>query len=174
MQRFSRCLRAGLAVMLLSVLGIVATAGSADADSPLVACTGSQNSNHSPGVTNVPQTVTVDSVTSYTCVLPLLGSVSHTEHSVVPGLSCPNLLNTAPGAVTLHWSDGQSSAFSFTQNLEAVNGVTTLIRLGSITSGRFAGHTVTETLVGASLNLTACASTGITNYSFPVGTLVIV
>jgi hypothetical protein len=48
----------------------------------------------------------------------------------------------------------------------SANGVTTVTLTGVITAGRFAGRLAEETLVGVSLNLTACLTTGITDHSF--------
>ncbi|RSN64747.1 hypothetical protein DMH12_02060 [Streptomyces sp. WAC 04229] len=167
MYRFLRRFTTAGATLLVTALSLAMTSGTAQADDPpLATCTGVTTAHHDPGVTYTPADIDVEIHTSDTCVLPLLETVRHDEHFVSPGLSCLNLLNGGPGSVTLHWGNGQQSVFQYSSQVTSANGVTTVTQTGVITSGRFAGHNAVETLVGASLNLTACLSGGITGYSF--------
>jgi hypothetical protein len=145
----------------------------AHAQPALAACTGQTNDSFSPGVTNAPQTITVSEQAQYGCTVPLLGTVSYNANGTLTNFTCSEILTPEPGIVTLRWGNGQTSTFQFTVEDNDVNGVTVLTKTGSITAGLYSGSTATEVLTGATLDLTACETSGITTFSLE-GALLIV
>jgi hypothetical protein len=160
MNRTIRTLSVGAAAALTSALAVVAVAPSASAEVSLAQCAGSQRSTFDPAVTNTPTLVFAHAQASYTCVLPLLESVTRSQ-SGTGTLSCESLLEPLPGADTLHWGNGGTSDYTYTTSLTAVNGITVATNTGTITSGRYVGATVVETMTLGSLDLGACSGDGI-------------
>ncbi|MGQ4490257.1 hypothetical protein ACN6LM_000787 [Streptomyces sp. SAS_281] len=155
--------------LLAAVAALAAPPAAAD-PLDLATCAGTATYQFSPGVTNTPQNIQVTrDIDLGLCVTPLLASASN---HVTAGLKCSNLLLATPGQLVLTWNNGQSSTFDYTTVFNTVNGVTSLIQSGSITSGRFAGSLAVLTMTGTTLDLTACDNEGLTSNTL-AATLVI-
>ncbi|MGW1136628.1 hypothetical protein [Streptomyces zhihengii] len=79
---------------------------------------------------------------------------TYTEQATVP-LACTQLLNQGTGSRVFAWQDGTTSTFAFTRVVNTVNGQLVNTFTGSITHGKFAGHSATQ-VVTAFADLTAC------------------
>ncbi|MEU4028056.1 hypothetical protein [Streptomyces anulatus] len=162
-------LSAVLAVIAMSLAGVVAAPTAASATPALVTCTGTTTVIFSPGVTSTPQTVGVSGQDTADLCLSLthpqltgfIGPFSGTATQ-----SCTSLFAGGSGAETLYWNDGTSSAWSYTNSFSNVNGTKVGTSTGPITSGTLAGATVTQTITFANLDLTACTTPqGLTSLS---------
>jgi hypothetical protein len=163
-----------LAAVLLSILlGLAALAAPVRAQAlgvNLAQCTGTHNAQWSPGVTNTPQLITVNTQSQWTCVqlqLPLLINASSTNQFTAQ-FACESLLAPAPATWTINWGDGATSTFAFTASVNAVNGNLVITAPGRITAGRYANASATATFILQDLADTLknlCATTGVTNAS---------
>jgi hypothetical protein len=73
-------------------------------------------------------------------------------------LSCLTAFSPTNGSVsTVHWNTGQSSVFSYNSTAHVVAGNTVTTITGTVTSGLFAGATMTEIITGPTLNALDCA-----------------
>ncbi len=162
--------KTSVALVLLLTLGGTATAATspslAHAASVDVACIGSEAAAYQPGVLLTPQTVKV-SVTGLlspcTSAVPAITAGTYTDNPTTT-LSCDTLLAGRTGSRVLHWSNGQSSTFTYNRAINNAGGQTTVTFTGPITSGEFAGDTAVEQVVFVTLNTLQClAPPGITS-----------
>lgn len=166
-----RLLSALTAALLTTGVSLAATAP-AQAATSLAVCAGSEHSEFDPAVTDTPTEIFSSTQASYTCTLPLLESVTRSASGTAV-LSCADLLSPFPGTDVLHWGNGGTSNYSFTITVTTVNGITVVTKTGAITSGRYAGATVVETVNLGSLDLGACSGAGISSADY-LNTLVVV
>jgi hypothetical protein len=137
----------------------------------LVQCEGTNNSAFSPGLTNVTQNVTATTDANYSPCLhvlvpPLLMTAS--AHSVFTRMQqCQTLMGGGPGESVLQWTNGESSTWTWISTTNVVGGNLATVLTGSISAGRYAGHSASGTflltplLAGQPTDfLTACASPG--------------
>jgi hypothetical protein len=183
---FPSCHGSRFLLLLIALLGIAlgAAVPSAAHANAAVCALGSHSATWTPGVTNAVALHNVTTDTTWNCVelqvgLPLLTSASsHAEFSAP--FSCVNLFSTEPTTWTITWTDGvapATSTFNFTANALPVDGNLVITANGSITSGRFSGHTATSQFILANLAATLngqCASpAGVTNAS-GIATLIVI
>ncbi|MGW2277816.1 hypothetical protein [Streptomyces sp. NPDC001770] len=158
--RKATSIRLAALAALTAALPFMSPSG-AVADTALATCAlGSTTTTYNPGVRNQSATVQVD-------VQGLLGvcistdpgatSGTYSEHAIVP-LACTQLLSGGAGSRVFTWQDGTTSTFGFTRVVNAVNGQLVNTFSGSITQGKFAGHSATQ-VVAALADLTACQTT---------------
>lgn len=157
-----------LAVLVLGVAGgAAATSASALTQ---VTCNGVNSLTYSPAVTNTPQTVTLTAQTTFgLCVSlthPSIVSGTVAANNVTTTISCNQLVGTASPTFTITWNTGQTSTLTGNTYVDKVDGQPVVILLGSITSGLFAGATVTEQTVLTG-DLTACLGPGLSATSGP-------
>jgi hypothetical protein len=162
-----------LLVLSLTVLATVVVGGAAAPGASALAqvtCNGVNSLTYSPAVTATPQTVTLTAQTTFgTCVSlthPSIVSGTVPANSVTTTSSCNQLLGTASPTFTITWNTGQTSTLTANTYTDKVDGQPVVILLGSITSGLFAGATVTEQTVLTG-DLTACLGPGLTATSGP-------
>jgi hypothetical protein len=162
------------AAALLGALALGATFALATASAPAraaaadVTCTGSHSVSYSPGLLLSPQPVVA---TAHYVLAPCVS----TDPGVTAGTSTVTLTNTiscltldsaGTGVLTLDWSNGRSSTFTFNRTVTHPAGQTVVLATGAITGGEFAGDAATLTVASASVNLLAClAPPGITDSS---------
>jgi hypothetical protein len=153
----SRCLFALIALLGLA-LGAAAPS-TAHANSAVCAL-GSHDATWSPGVTNAVATHDVTTITTWNCVqllrAPLITTASSVAEFSAP-FSCVNLFSTEPTTWTINWSDGiapATSTFVYTATAVPVAGNLVVTAPGSITSGRYGGHTAEAEFVLANLAAT--------------------
>ncbi|MGF7237930.1 MAG: hypothetical protein ACQSGP_23660 [Frankia sp.] len=146
-----------------------------------VTCTGQEAVNYSPGLTFTPHdtTVTINGFLGSAgnpglCVAPGEGitSATYTEVFNRPGASCVQALFDGPGSRVIVWSDGHSSTFTFTAQIQTLPAASLVTLTGTITSGEFAGRRAVETIQIPQLDLLQCLTTGIDN-SIALATLII-
>lgn len=158
-------------VVALSVVGGLIAASPAQAGLLDVTCAGTQTATYSPGVLLTPQFVFVTASTSYTtCVSsnPDITSAHFGPATFPTTLSCLDLLSTRSGSTTITWNTGETTTFSYTVTRTNTAGQYVSTYLGTVTAGKFLGDTVSQTFVGAALNLVGClAAPGITSESGP-------
>lgn len=144
---------------------LIATPASATSVSPttirVITCTGSEVDTLSPALTNTPKTVTTTVNAKYTCLNPGGPTATAINYQVTRTLSCEDLLLGRSGTLQLRWSNGKTSTFSFTSTVTEPNGTVVVTQTGSITAGLYAGAATQRVLTAPNLNLTACATTGI-------------
>jgi hypothetical protein len=77
--------------------------------------------------------------------------------------------------ITYRWNTGTVSIITFnrTNVVRAVNGTTTITAFGSVTSGYGNGRTATRVVVLPAIDLTACATTGVSAQTGPATVLVL-
>ncbi|MFJ5032823.1 hypothetical protein ACIQB5_33210 [Streptomyces sp. NPDC088560] len=111
-----------------------------------VTCAGTETVRYDPGLLLIPETVHGD-------VTGILAPCSSSDRGLTTGnyqesfstsLSCATLLAPRTGTRVFHWSNGQTSTFTFNRALNNVAGQTTVTLTGDITSGEFAGDTALE------------------------------
>lgn len=160
----------GVLLSLLALLAVAATpaahaastasASASQARASLIdaTCTGSENVSFSPGITNSPRDVTISESLSMSCVLPLFAGVSSSRTSAVPAVTCSNLLQPSTTSSTLTWNNGTTSTFSYTTQIVSESGQSVLLRIGTITAGRFVGDMAIMQSTGIDLDVLACES----------------
>lgn len=142
--------------------------------SSAVCAIGTHNATWSPGVTHAVALHEVTTDTTWSCTqlrAPLFTTASsHAEFSAP--FSCSNLFSTAPTTWTIEWGDAVSpatSTFVFTATAVPLEGNLVVTAPGSITSGRFSGHSATAAFVLTNLAATIanqCATpSGVTSAS---------
>lgn len=158
------------AIALCLAVAVTAPAAAVGAASPaLVTCTGTTNVAFTPGLTNTEQTVNVSGQDTADLCL----SLTHPELTGFIGpfsgtatQSCTSLFAGGSGTETLHWNNGTTSNWSYTNSFSNVNGTKVGTSTGPITSGTLAGATVTQTITFANLDLAACTTAqGLTSLS---------
>lgn len=157
---------AAIGALALGAGGIVLLGGQAQAAGADLTCAvGSQTADYSPALTNTPTQTTASISETYSCTSLLTGVTSGTgSETVSEQASC--LLTVAPDVTdtfVYQWNTGQSSTvtFSTTSVVRAVDGTATITSVGSVTAGLGLGSAATRVVVLPSLDLAACASTGI-------------
>jgi hypothetical protein len=155
-------LRRWHAVAVVSA-GILAVPTPASAQIENITCTGSSSQTFTPGLTNTSQEVVLGATDVYgPCV-----SLSHPDitsgiavYSDIFRLSCTTLLVAGEAPYTIAWNDdgNSSSTMLVTFTLTNVSGQTAIKLQGTVTSGVFAGGTVTALLPYVQPNAAACAS----------------
>ncbi|MER5549514.1 hypothetical protein [Streptomyces sp. NPDC002589] len=125
-----------------------------------VTCSGTETVQYNPGLLVTPQTVHVN-------VTGILAPCSSSDRGLTAGnyqesfdttLSCATLLSPRAGTRVFHWSNGQTSTFSFNRALNNAAGQTTVTFTGEITSGEFAGDTAIEQVVFVTPTALQCAA----------------
>jgi hypothetical protein len=147
-----------LTVMALAISGVVLPSTAAHALSADVSCLGSETVTYQPGLSLVPQAVNVTvrgTLTSCGSSDPAITSGTYLQRFTAT-LSCDTLLAGLAGTRDLHWSNGQSSSFSYNRTINDVAGQTTVTFAGTIGSGRFAGDTAIEQAAFVTLNPLQC------------------
>ncbi|MFC5152594.1 hypothetical protein [Streptomyces amakusaensis] len=150
-----------LVIALTTVAAAPAAPAAASASPALVTCAGSTTVAFSPGLTNTERTVSVSGQdTANLCVSPthpqLTGFVA--PFSGTATQSCTSLFAGGSGTETLHWSDGTTSTWAYTNSFSNVNGTKVGTSTGPITSGTLAGAEVTQTITFPNLDLSACST----------------
>ncbi|MEV0324307.1 hypothetical protein ACIBKX_37435 [Streptomyces sp. NPDC050658] len=156
---------AWIAVALLTMAGAAvaptATAAPTLAESGFT-CTGSVRFDYSPGLTHVPQLLTID-INGQLDNCTGAGSPSDSAEleplSIHVTRSCTDLLVPQHNVETLEWSDGSTSVLDFQATSVYANGQLVATQVGSVTSGRFAGHTIAGTVTTLA-DLTKCSTPG--------------
>lgn len=165
-----------------AVLGAAATAASAlalaapaSADPVDVTCVTSADLTFSPGLT---LTTTPTSITTAGQLGPCVSVSDPTVTSGSHGstfsrtTSCVGLLNTGAGTRVFHWSNGQTSTFSFSSTSTYVLGQLVTTLRGTITAGEFAGSSAVQVATFAA-DLTKCLQPGGLTGATGVGNLTI-
>ncbi|MET8829071.1 hypothetical protein ABZX40_16370 [Streptomyces sp. NPDC004610] len=149
----------------LALLPVMVVAGpvpaAASAAPVLVTCAGTTTVAFSPGLTDEERTVGVSGQDVASICLSLtnpgltgfVGPFSGTATQ-----SCTSLFAGGSGTETLHWNNGTSSTWSYTNSFSNVNGTKVGTSTGPITSGTLSGAEVTQTITYPNLDLTACST----------------
>ncbi|MGV9314181.1 hypothetical protein ACWDR0_18670 [Streptomyces sp. NPDC003691] len=149
------------ALALAMVVAAPAAPVAASASPALVTCVGSTTVAFSPGLTNTEQTVSVSGQdTANLCV-----SLTHPQltsfvapFSGTATQSCTSLFAGGSGTETLHWNNGTTSTWEYTNSFSNVNGTKVGTSTGPITSGTLAGAEVTQTITFPNTDLSACST----------------
>jgi hypothetical protein len=151
-----------VATLALAMTGIALVAAPAAADTLDATCTGAQQITYSPGLQLIPRTVTTTGATSYSCQLSVVSSGS-SGFSITDSRGC---LSAVPAAAveTVTWNTGQQSTLTMTATVVTAGGITTVTKVGTVTSGLFAGDSVVVVVVGPALSglLDCLTSQGLT------------
>lgn len=155
-------LHRGLLAAPVVVLALAASAATASADTTLATCNGAQTTTYSPGLTLTTHTtnITVSGQLGPCVAISDLTLTSGTYGSAFTrDRSCLDPLGASSGTRTFHWSNGNTSTFSYNSTSTHVTGATVDTLRGTITAGEFAGATATQvtTLVD---NLVDCLTPG--------------
>ncbi|MGV2287256.1 hypothetical protein AAHK20_00960 [Trinickia sp. YCB016] len=157
------------AFLMIGLAGWVTQANAQAAD-----CLGTEASTYNVPLTNTQQDLQVTITASYSpCVVTgVSGITSGSVYSqVMRDLSCQTLLEQGQGTRVINWSNGQSSTFTYTSSINAVNGDYVITLTGNISAGLFQGQSAVDVVTLNSLSqanfLTACAGSGITSVSGP-------
>lgn len=137
-------------------------------------CSGNQETQFSPPLTNTPQNVTVTINESYgvdaspvgTCVVVgarITGGTAFRSRTL-DNFSCTDLLRSAPGMLSYTWNDSGASTVNYTtQEDNVVNGELVVTRLGTVTDGFGVNDPAIATVTLPTTALTACSTTGISS-----------
>lgn len=163
--------RMAFGLVLAAVLSVGALAGATPARADLIeiTCTGTADNALSPGLLLIPQTVATQNTYTYDPCLsgavPALTS-GLTQFGGAGTLSCLQPLGSASNSQTIVWNDSSTTTYQYTSTFTTVAGQFQAVKTGTVTSGRFLGDTVVETVTGPALNLLDClAPPGITSRS---------
>jgi hypothetical protein len=156
-------------LLIAAVIALTGTAVSAPAAHALsvdVTCAGTETVTYQPGLLLTPQQVHVV-VTGILapCTSSVAGiTAGNYGESFTTTLSCSTLFAGRTGTRVFHWSNGQSSTFSFNRAINNVGGQTTVTFTGNIVSGKFTGDTVVEQVIFVTPNIPQClAPPGLTS-----------
>ncbi|RMR62284.1 hypothetical protein [Pseudomonas cichorii] len=136
----SALLRLTLLLMLIVGASLLVAPGRAEAAN-LAECTGTHTAEWSPGLTNTSQTINVSTNSNWSvCVLPL-GVSAASAQSFQATFSCQSFFLKTPTITwVINWSDGTTSTYAFTAQIENSGNLnTTIIGDGTITDGRYKG-----------------------------------
>ncbi|WP_027006139.1 hypothetical protein [Conexibacter woesei] len=159
----------GLAAAAL--LALMLTCASARAANVAV-CAGTESVDYTPALKLATQSGTIANSDAFTCTSNDPGAASGTTANAFPAsYSCLGPLGEIgdEGQQTIAWADATTSVIDaalFTDN--AVGGQYTFITTGTVTAGKFAGATATETVVLPTLSALQCLTTGIGHVSGPL------
>lgn len=140
--------------------------------SNLVDCTGKEDVTYSPGLTLTPQDTSVTIRGSLGSIAPGcscaapgtdITSATYTQVLTWPGASCSQPGFNAPGTRTFTWNDGTTSTFPYTAQIATTPTASIVTLTGTISEGRFQGHTAVEQIVIPQPSALECAGTGLTN-----------
>jgi hypothetical protein len=162
------------AAALLGALALGATFALTTASAPAraaaaaVTCTGSHSVSYSPGLLLAPRPVAATARYALAqCISTDPGVTAGTSTVTLTNtISCLTLDNAGTGVLTLDWSNGRSSTFTFTRTATHPAGQTVVLATGAITGGEFAGDAATLIVTDLSVDLLAClAPPGVTGTS---------
>nr|BDT37387.1 hypothetical protein MFMH1_70560 [Myxococcus sp. MH1] len=124
----------------------------------LVTCVGSVSSNYSPPLTNTPQDVNVVGSAVYSnCLGGGVLTASSPTGGSFPDYSCQGLLQMGSSPAVLTWNTGETSTLVQTRVVVQGAGTSvTVLLLGSVTSGKFAGATSVRAFEFLNTDLDAC------------------
>ena len=169
----AKLLHRPLQATLLATLAMAAMAAIPALAGTAVLCTGTVEVTFSPPLTNTAQSTLISVTESHNpCThvpaggLPFLMS-AHSSAQVSRMSSCSSLLTGGPGSSLVQWSNGDTSTYNWNASASFINGNILVLRTGTVTSGRYAGESTSETLIespalaGNPDFLTACSTTGV-------------
>ncbi|MEW2266313.1 hypothetical protein ACGF5T_32080 [Streptomyces sp. NPDC047853] len=169
------------ASVALGLAGAVAVPTTAHATPVDITClTGNRTTHYTPPLTNTPRPTHLSLDENFSCV-SLLGGVSSgtstSSRDVTTSclLSLQTPLNIPARTITYHWNTGDHTTVTYpaVTAVRAADGTVTIISIGAVTDGLGEGQVATQTTVEPNLNLTACATTGLSATNSLVNTLVI-
>jgi len=133
-------------------------------------CQGNQFQTYNPGLTIFPRPTTFSadtdlSVCTSTADPNIASGRFHIEGGGVISCTAGSVIST----LTLTWNTEEQSVIELVSPLDLKpDGETVVVSEGSVTSGKFAGATVTETLTLTSTQVAACFRRGLKQSSGPV------
>jgi hypothetical protein len=151
---------------LLALAAAVIPASPAAAAVGDLVCTASSMVTYSPGLTLTPSTQTITYNINYSgCTSTTGATVASGNRSGTATLtrSCLTLTPSIAFVNTVTWDDATTSTVSGTATEAYVAGQIVYGVIATVTAGRFNGDSVVESLAVSSLNLLACATTGVTS-----------
>ncbi|MFE5512092.1 hypothetical protein ACFQ9J_15970 [Streptomyces sp. NPDC056529] len=158
------------AVSLLTTLAAICAspflAAPAQAAPLDLTCTGSQTLNYSPGLTLTPQNVTVSGGGTFTCISLADPTLTAGGFTVPPNnatLGCG--LTGGSGTFTYQWNNGTTSTITATSVATVNLGAIQIISTGTVVAGQFTGDNAVFTWTGTSSELTACLTSGVSQYN---------
>jgi hypothetical protein len=155
----------GLLAALVAA-AMLAVPNSAYAAAGDLTCTISSTVTYSPGLTLTTATQYVTYSTHYSGCTSTNGATvtsATANGSYYADFSCLSLPSSTDVAATIPWNDSTSSAVEGTGTYANVGGQSIYTTVGTVTSGRFTGDTFVEAITESTLNLLACATTGVTS-----------
>ncbi|MGJ7419992.1 hypothetical protein AB9128_29530 [Streptomyces cinereoruber] len=161
-RRRTACLPAALAVICASPL-LATPAQAAPLD---LTCTGSQTLYYSPGLTLTPQNVTVSGGGTFTCTSLADPTLTAGGFTVPPNnatLGCG--LTGGSGTFTYQWNNGKTSTITATSVATVNLGAIQVVSTGTVVAGQFTGDTAVFAWTGTSAELTACLTSGVSQYN---------
>ncbi|MEU6157845.1 hypothetical protein [Streptomyces sp. NPDC047130] len=166
--RLGRAALATVTAGALAAAGPLVAAPSAHASGVDITCLiGTSQATYDPPLSNTTQTLDIGVTETYGCAsLNTSVSSGSTAYSATSEADCLLTANSYPGATrTYHWNDGRSSTITFTVSnaVRAVDGTTTVTSVGTVTAGLGVGGTATRVVVQPQLDLSACATTGVSS-----------
>jgi hypothetical protein len=137
-----------------------------------VICAGTIRATYMPGLLQTPQQV------ARTANFIFSPCISLADPNVTAGTamesstrlrSCLDPLAAISGNLTIEWSTGETSVFTYNASSNDAEGELVTVELGTITAGKFTGRTAIATITLPSLGPVECgASPGVTNRFGPV------
>ncbi|TKC83933.1 hypothetical protein FAZ69_23215 [Trinickia terrae] len=133
-----------------------------------VVCNGTDLATYSPPLINTEQSEQIQVSEQYSKCEVLDGSGitgASANYSVTRNLACTDVTG-GPGMHVIQWSDGETSAYSYTVSDNFAAGNAVILFSGTITAGRYLGQTaITTFVISSGLSqanaLSACAGPGI-------------
>jgi hypothetical protein len=147
-------------VLVATVFAVAGTSMSAPASAAAlnVTCAGTEVVTFQPGVLLTPQTVDVT-------VTGILAPCTSSDPGITAGNyvqqvkvteSCATLFAGLASTRVFHWSNGQSSTFSYNAAINNVGGQVIVTFTGDITKGEFSGATAVQQVVFVTPNTLQC------------------
>ncbi|AXI78350.1 hypothetical protein [Peterkaempfera bronchialis] len=130
----------------------------------LLECLGTETTTYHPGLTFQPKDITITTDERLTSCVDGAGQVTGgwygTQFTIHVG--CNDLLDPFQDTRVFHWSTGDTSTFSESAATNAVAGQIITTLTGTVTAGRFQGHTTVRVTTLLQPSLLLCLTTGVT------------
>ncbi|MGW6413417.1 hypothetical protein ACWF95_41255 [Streptomyces vinaceus] len=158
---FLTCVGRAAVAGSLSAAAFVFPQSSSAAPGDLTCLGGTSEITFSPGLTNTPQMVTINSVNKFphcSSSDPSITSaeIPASERTVLR--SCTDLLNSGTGDLSLAYNTGETTTYSSTFSSNYLLGTLTVLDSGPVTAGKFSGGNAVGAAEYLHVNLLQCGT----------------
>ncbi|MGX7828274.1 hypothetical protein ACTG9Q_24600 [Actinokineospora sp. 24-640] len=165
----SRTLGAFSAAVLVVAGSVLASAGSAHAETPVQTCVGTWAITYDPPITNTPTFLTGVLTGFFPACTDLQAPAASYTQVFTDTVSCTTLLNAGSTSRTYNWGNPLATPTTFTYNFTTtvVGGQAVITNTGLITAGRYAPGSAVQVATLVTPDAAACAGSGISSLTGP-------